>query len=67
MSLIAMVVYAWLLCLLAAQYVTACERYTFTWRKCHGRRTMYVRSRQTGRVVLHTRNLWDVLSLGIES
>ncbi len=65
MFLIALVVYTFLFCLCLSQLVTATERYTFTWRQCHGKRVLYVRSRATGRVIMHTRNLWDVLSLGI--
>lgn len=65
MMLIALVVYTWLFCFLLSQLVTAHERYSFTWRQCHGKRVLYVRSRATGRVVMHTRNVWDVLSLGV--
>ena len=57
--------YTFLLYLLCHQMVNAHERYSFTWRQCHGKRVIYVRSRKTGRVVLHTRNVWDLLSLGV--
>ncbi len=66
MVIIAIVVYAWLFVFFVSQLVSAHEKYSFTWRQCHGKRTIYVRSRKTGRVALHTRNLWDLMSLSYE-
>lgn len=63
--IILLVGYSFLFVLLAHQLMTAYERHTFTVRRTHGKRCIYVRSRKTGRVVMQTRNLWDILGLGI--
>lgn len=60
-------IFGWLfiVCVLVHQFRVARSRYTFALRMTHGKRRVYVRSRKTGRVVMQTRNVFDVLSLGI--
>lgn len=62
---IAILGYAALFILALYQWNIACSRYTFTVRQTHGKRCVYVRSRATGRVTMQTRNVFDLLSLGV--
>lgn len=65
MIIVALVGWIFLVLLGVHQYRNALTRVRFERRQCHGKWYLYVRCRKTGRVVGHTRNLWEVLSYGI--
>lgn len=65
MVTVALIGWLFILVLMGCQLRTACKRVRFERRQCHGKWYLYVRSRATGRVIGHTRNLWEVLSYGI--
>lgn len=65
MITIALIGWIFLIALGCHQLQTAHKRVRFERRQCHGKWYLYVRCRRTGRVIGHTRNLWEVLSYGI--
>lgn len=65
MVAIAVCGYVFIVALMVGQYRRAARGHRFELRRTHGKRFIYVRSLATGRVIMQTRNMWDLLSLGI--